>query len=56
LLYGVLMGHSRRQGRILSTADGMIAAIALRHQGELATRNVDDFVLPNLVVHNPWTI
>jgi toxin FitB len=56
MLYGVLMGHSRRQGRILSTADGMIAAIALRHQGELATRNVDDFVLPNLIVHNPWTI
>jgi predicted nucleic acid-binding protein len=54
LLYGVLMGHSRRQGRILSTADGMIAAIALRHQGELATRNVGDFVLPNLIVHNPW--
>jgi predicted nucleic acid-binding protein len=55
LLYGVLMGHSRRQGRILSTADGMIAAIALRHNGELVTRNVDDFVLPNLLVHNPWT-
>jgi predicted nucleic acid-binding protein len=55
LLYGVLMGHSRRQGRILSTADGMIAAIALRHSGDLATRNVDDFVLPNLIVHNPWT-
>ena len=55
LLYGVLMGHARRRGRILATADGMIAAIALRHQGELATRNVDDFVLPNLVVRNPWT-
>jgi predicted nucleic acid-binding protein len=55
LLYGVLMGHSRRQGRILSTADGMIAAIALRHNGDFATRNVDDFVLPNLIVHNPWT-
>ena len=54
LLYGVLMGHSRRQGRILSTADGMIAAIALRHHGELATRNVEDFVLPNLLVYNPW--
>jgi predicted nucleic acid-binding protein len=54
LLYGVLMGHSRRQGRVLSTADGMIAAIALRHHGELATRNVEDFKLPNLVVHNPW--
>ena len=55
LLYGVLMGHSRRQGRMLSTADGMIAAIAMRHQGELATRNGDDFVLPNLLVRNPWT-
>ena len=55
LLYGVLMGHARRQGCALTTADGMIAAIALRYQGELATRNVDDFVLPNLVVRNPWT-
>jgi predicted nucleic acid-binding protein len=55
LLYGVLMGHSRRQGRILSTEDGMIAAVALRHQSELATRNVDDFALPNLIVRNPWT-
>jgi predicted nucleic acid-binding protein len=54
LLYGVLMGRSRKQGRNLSTADGMIAAIALRHQGELATRNVADFVVPNLTVHNPW--
>jgi predicted nucleic acid-binding protein len=55
LLYGVLMGHSRRQGRILSTEDGMIAAIALRHNAELATRNVEDFILPNLAVYNPWT-
>ena len=55
LLYGVLMGHSRRQGHILSTADGMIAAIAVRHQAEIATRNVQDFMLPNLTVHNPWT-
>ncbi len=54
LLYGVVMGYSRRQGRILSTADGMIASIALRHGAELATRNVADFVLPNLIVRNPW--
>ena len=54
LLYGVLMGRSRRQGRILSMADGMIAAIALRHHGALATRNGSDFELPNLTVHNPW--
>ncbi len=55
LLYGVVMGHSRRQGRTLSIADGMIAAIALRNQGELATRNLQDSMLPNLAVHNPWT-
>ena len=55
LLYGVLMGHSQRRGHILSTADGMIAAITLRHNGELATRNVEDFDLPKLTVINPWT-
>jgi predicted nucleic acid-binding protein len=55
LLYGVLMGHSQRQGQVLSTTDGMIAAITLRHNGELATRNVADFSLPKLTVINPWT-
>ncbi len=55
LHYGVLMGHAKRNGRSMSTADGMIAAIALRHHAELATRNIDDFVLPNLTVRNPWT-
>jgi predicted nucleic acid-binding protein len=54
LIYGVLMGQARRQGRNPTTADGMIAAIALRHQGAVATRNVDDFVFPKLTVHNPW--
>jgi predicted nucleic acid-binding protein len=54
LLYGVLMGHSRRRGHVLSTADGMIAAVALRHKAALATRNTADFVLPNLKLHNPW--
>jgi predicted nucleic acid-binding protein len=54
LLYGILMGYSRRAGRILSTADGMIAAIALRHRADLATRNVQDFGFPNLRIHNPW--
>jgi predicted nucleic acid-binding protein len=54
LHYGVIMGQSQRRGRTLSTADGMIAAIAIRHGADLATRNAADFALPGLKLHNPW--
>lgn len=39
----------------MSTEDGQIAAIALRHDLSLATRNVKDFQgIAGLVVINPW--
>jgi predicted nucleic acid-binding protein len=55
LHYGVLMGHTKRIGKTLSTEDGMIAAIALRHGATLATRNLTDFDSLKLQLINPWT-
>lgn len=54
LLYGAIMGEAFRTGRGLSTPDGMIAAIVLRHNATLATRNAKDFAFLNLEVVNPW--
>jgi predicted nucleic acid-binding protein len=54
LAYGELMGAARRQGRAMSTSDGMIAAIARVNGGRLATRNVKDFETTGLALVSPW--
>jgi predicted nucleic acid-binding protein len=54
LAYGELMGAARRQGRPMSTADGMIAAIARVNGGKLATRNSKDFWTTDLALISPW--
>ena len=54
LAYGELMGAARRQGRPMSTADGMIAAIARSNGGQLATRNLKDFETTGLTLISPW--
>lgn len=54
LAYGELMGRASRRGVAMSTADGMIAAIALVNGGRLATRNVDDFRATGLQLVSPW--
>jgi predicted nucleic acid-binding protein len=54
VIYGKIMGENQRAGRTLSTPDGMIAAIALRHNATLATRNVRDFETLKLKTVNPW--
>jgi predicted nucleic acid-binding protein len=53
-IYGQLMGESHRAGRNMSILDGMIAAIALRHNAALATRNTAHFDIPGLKLINPW--
>jgi predicted nucleic acid-binding protein len=55
VVYGEIMGTSQLRGLQLSTPDGMIAAIAIRHGATLATRNVKDFEFLKLKVVNPWT-
>lgn len=52
--YGELMGSAKRQGRPMSTADGMIAAIARVNGGRLATRNLSDFREIGLDLISPW--
>ncbi|NLS19370.1 type II toxin-antitoxin system VapC family toxin [Rhizobium sp. P40RR-XXII] len=54
LEYGELMGAAKRQGRPMSTADGMIAAIARVNGGRLATRNLPDFHTTGLELISPW--
>ena len=54
MIYGAIMGEASRQGRALSVPDGMIAAIALRHNSALATRNTAHFHIAGLRTVNPW--
>ena len=41
-------------GRPLPAIDSLLAATALVHGLTLVTRNLADFVLPGLMVVNPW--
>ena len=54
-LYAELVATRSRQGLSTSTEDGQIAAIALRYNAPLATRNTSDFSgISGLRVLNPW--
>jgi predicted nucleic acid-binding protein len=53
-IYGRIMGRAHLGGRPAQPLDGMIAAIALRHGGIVATRNVAHFGLDGVTVTNPW--
>ena len=53
--YALLVAARYRAGLPISTEDGQIAAIALRHNLPLATRNVKDFArIEGLAILNPW--
>ena len=54
LVYGNIMGEASRQGRPLSPPGAMIAAIAMRHNAALATRNTAHFQIEALRIVNPW--
>ena len=54
LAYGDIMGEAKRQGRVMSAPDGMIAAIARVNGGRLATRNLSDFETTCLELISPW--
>jgi predicted nucleic acid-binding protein len=52
--YGDIMGAASRNGKTMSTQDGMIAAIASVNGGRLATRNLSDFATAGLELISPW--
>ena len=54
LSYGEVMGGAVRQGKPMTTADAMIAAVAKVNGGGLATRNAKDFAPAHLRLINPW--
>ena len=54
--FAALVSHREGMGRPISTADAVIAATALAHDGQLATRNTADFTAIGLSLINPWSL
>ena len=54
-LWGELTAAARKNGRIISASDGLIAATARRHGLRVMTRNVFDFEPTGALLINPWT-
>jgi len=52
--YAFIVAVRRSAGRPISELDAMIAAIALRHDAPLATRNMRDFAGCGVQLINPW--
>lgn len=52
--YGAVINSRAKIGRPISTADAEIAAIAIRADAVIATRNVRDFEGTGARVLNPW--
>lgn len=52
--YAPLIGRARAAGRLLSMADGQIAAIAATHGFTVATRDTAPFAAAGVPVINPW--
>jgi len=53
--YAKVIVTRRRAGRPISQFDAQIAAIALSHRANLATRNTADFEGCGLTLSNPWS-
>jgi predicted nucleic acid-binding protein len=52
--WGVLAAQAKSKGVTLPVIDGLIAATAAYHNLTVATRNVNDFVMTQVAVLNPW--
>ena len=52
--FGELVSRRVRLARPIATADVVIAATALAHRAQLATRNTGDFEAIGLELINPW--
>ena len=54
--WGVLAASAKKEGKALSTIDGMLAATALQHNLTVVSRNVRDFAPTQVQVLNPWKV
>ncbi|MGE6607545.1 type II toxin-antitoxin system VapC family toxin [Halomonas sp. NPDC076908] len=54
--YAEQVAASESEGRLVHMADAQIAAICIRHEAVLATRNIKDFSTLNVETINPWEI
>lgn len=54
MAYAQLVNRARTSGRVISVADGQIAAIAAVHGFTVATRDTEPFVAAGVSVINPW--
>lgn len=52
--WGDVTAECAMAGRPIGAMDALIAATARVHALELVTRNVGDFEVTGVVVHNPW--
>lgn len=52
--YAERVAASEARGKGVHMADAQIAAISLRHQAMLATRNIKDFIPLGVTLVNPW--
>ncbi len=54
MIYGEIMAEAQRQGRAMAVFDAQIAAIAVEHGFDLATRNKKNFATTGLTLLDPW--
>ena len=54
IAYAPLIRRARAEGRLISVADGQIAAIAAMHGFTVATRDTAPFIAVGVPVINPW--
>jgi predicted nucleic acid-binding protein len=52
--WGLLAATAKKEGKTLSTVDGLLAATALHHNLTVVSRNVSDFADTRVQVLNPW--
>lgn len=53
-IFGPMVADRERRGLPIQIMDAMIAAIALDHNAQVATRNVSHFDLPGIDLINPF--
>ena len=52
--WGLLASTAKREGKTLSTIDGLLAATALHHNLTVVSRSVSDFADMRVQVLDPW--